>query len=134
MVYEDRTLTCVECSQPFTFTADDQSYHAEKGYTNEPKRCPSCRQARRGQRYSDGGGGGGHGFFEPRHLFRAPNGFGRPIGRVVGRTEVAAFDHPNLQVLSPTPRAIGALSHRHLLRENFQALFEGELEHAAPFH
>ena len=59
MAYEDRTLTCVECSQPFTFTADDQSYHAEKGYTNEPKRCPSCRQARRGQSYGGGGGFGG---------------------------------------------------------------------------
>ena len=59
MAYEDRTLTCVECSQPFTFTADDQSYHAEKGYTNEPKRCTSCRQARRGQ---SGGGGFGGGY------------------------------------------------------------------------
>ena len=58
MVYEDRTLTCVECGQPFTFSADDQSYHAEKGYTNEPKRCPSCRQARRSQSSGDGYGGG----------------------------------------------------------------------------
>ena len=62
MVYQERTLTCVECAQPFTFSADDQSYHAEKGYTNEPKRCPSCRQARRGQRYGDGGGGFGGGY------------------------------------------------------------------------
>ena len=58
MSYEDRTLTCLDCGQSFTFSADDQSYHAEKGYTNEPKRCPSCRQARRGQRYGDGFGGG----------------------------------------------------------------------------
>ena len=50
MIYEDRTLTCQDCGQPFTFSADDQSYHAEKGYTNEPKRCASCRQARRGER------------------------------------------------------------------------------------
>ena len=57
MSYEDRTLTCVECAQSFTFSADDQTYHAEKGYTNEPKRCPSCRQARRGQRDSFGGDG-----------------------------------------------------------------------------
>ena len=55
MSYEDRTLTCQECGQPFTFTADDQSYHAEKGYTNEPKRCAPCRQARRAR--SDGGFG-----------------------------------------------------------------------------
>ena len=58
MSYEDRTLTCVDCAQPFTFSADDQSYHAEKGYTNEPKRCPSCRAERRNQRDSGGFGGG----------------------------------------------------------------------------
>ena len=50
MSYEDRTLTCQDCGQSFTFSADDQAYHAEKGYTNEPKRCPSCRQARRSER------------------------------------------------------------------------------------
>ena len=58
MTYQDRTLSCVECSDSFTFSADDQSYHAEKGYTNEPKRCPSCRQARRSQ--SSGGGSYGY--------------------------------------------------------------------------
>ena len=58
MAYEDRSLSCVECSQSFTFSADDQTYHAEKGYTNEPKRCPSCRQAKRAGQYGSGGGGG----------------------------------------------------------------------------
>ena len=57
MSYEDRTLTCQDCGQSFTFSADDQAYHAEKGYSNEPKRCDSCRQARRSER-GDGGGGG----------------------------------------------------------------------------
>ena len=50
MDYEDKTLTCQECGQPFVFSADDQSYHALKGFTNEPKRCTSCRQARRSDR------------------------------------------------------------------------------------
>ena len=58
MAYTDRTLTCVECSAEFVFTADDQEFHARKGY-QEPKRCPSCRQARRG---GGGGGGGGGGY------------------------------------------------------------------------
>lgn len=66
MTYQDRTLTCSDCGQPFTFSADDQSYHAQKGYTNEPKRCPTCRASRREQRYSggysSGGGGGGGGY------------------------------------------------------------------------
>ena len=57
MNYEDKTLTCQECGQPFTFSADDQSFHATKGFTNEPKRCSSCRQARRDER----GGGYGQG-------------------------------------------------------------------------
>ena len=68
MSYEDRTLTCQDCGQSFTFSADDQAYHAEKGYTNEPKRCPSCRQARRGER--DYGGGGGYGR-SPRQMYPA---------------------------------------------------------------
>ena len=57
MSYQDRTLTCQDCGQSFTFSADDQAYHAEKGFTNEPKRCQSCRQSRRNER----GNGGGYG-------------------------------------------------------------------------
>ena len=57
MSYQDRTLTCLDCNQSFTFSADDQRYHAEKGYNNEPKRCTSCRQARR----NSGGGSSSYG-------------------------------------------------------------------------
>jgi len=57
VAYTDRTLNCVECGAEFTFTADDQEFHARKGY-QEPKRCPNCRQSRRSDR---GGGGGGYG-------------------------------------------------------------------------
>jgi CxxC-x17-CxxC domain-containing protein len=53
----DKTLTCVECGMEFTYTEDDQQYHASKGYS-EPKRCPSCRSARRSSGGSYGGGGG----------------------------------------------------------------------------
>ena len=63
MPYTDRTLTCGDCSQSFTFTADDQEFFAGKGYT-DPKRCPDCRQARKAER--GGGGGGGYG---PRQMF-----------------------------------------------------------------
>ena len=57
MSYEDKTLVCQDCGQPFTFSADEQSFYATKGFTNEPKRCESCRQARRSERnggYSQG--------------------------------------------------------------------------------
>ncbi len=66
MAYEDRTLTCVECGAEFTFTADDQQFHASRGY-QEPKRCPTCRQARRSQR----GGGGGYGGGGARTMYDA---------------------------------------------------------------
>lgn len=66
MAYQDRTLSCVECGSEFTFTADDQEFHARKGY-QEPKRCPSCRQARRGS----GGGYKGGGYASPREMFEA---------------------------------------------------------------
>jgi CxxC-x17-CxxC domain-containing protein len=68
--YTDRTLACQECGQSFTFSADDQEFFAGKGYT-EPKRCPSCRQARKAARGEGGGGGGGGGYGSPRQLYPA---------------------------------------------------------------
>jgi CxxC-x17-CxxC domain-containing protein len=56
--YTDKTLTCVDCGTGFTFSAEDQEYHASRGFTNEPKRCPSCREARRGGGSYRGGGYG----------------------------------------------------------------------------
>ena len=58
----DKTLTCRDCGQQFTFTAGEQSFYQERGYT-EPQRCSSCRAAKKAQRgdsggYSSGGGGG----------------------------------------------------------------------------
>ena len=60
MSFEDKTLTCVECSQEFTHSAEDQAHYAERGFTNEPKRCRECRQKRKAQdRGSRGTGGSG---------------------------------------------------------------------------
>lgn len=53
MAFSDRTLACVECGSEFTFTASEQEFFAGKGYTNDPKRCPTCREQRRGR---NGGG------------------------------------------------------------------------------
>ena len=47
MSYQTKTLTCVDCGAPFAFTANEQAFYAERGFTNEPKRCPTCRQARK---------------------------------------------------------------------------------------
>lgn len=32
----------------FVFTAGEQEFYAERGFTNEPKRCKACRDAKRG--------------------------------------------------------------------------------------
>ena len=43
----DKALRCVACGAEFVFTVREQEFHASKGFTNEPRRCQSCRQARR---------------------------------------------------------------------------------------
>ena len=50
MSFEDKSLQCSDCGATFTFSADEQEFFQSKGYTNEPKRCPSCRQARKTER------------------------------------------------------------------------------------
>ncbi len=70
MSYTDKTLVCSDCSESFVFTAGEQEFHASKGFTREPRRCPNCRQARKGAM----GGGEGGGFADrrpPRQMFDA---------------------------------------------------------------
>jgi len=55
MSFTEKTLDCSECGASFTFTTEEQEFFANKGYTNEPKRCPSCREARRANRYNSTG-------------------------------------------------------------------------------
>lgn len=47
MAFEDKVLTCRDCGKEFVFTAGEQEFYAEKGFTNEPSRCRECRQARK---------------------------------------------------------------------------------------
>jgi CxxC-x17-CxxC domain-containing protein len=42
-LYEDRTLSCRDCSDSFIFSGGEQRFFAEKGLVNVPQRCPSCR-------------------------------------------------------------------------------------------
>ena len=46
-MYQDKTLTCRECGTEVVFSANEQAFYAEKGFQNEPGRCPACRAARR---------------------------------------------------------------------------------------
>lgn len=67
MSFQDKTLQCADCGNSFTFTAQEQEFFQSKGYTNEPKRCPACRQARKAERY----GNSGSGYRSPRQMFPA---------------------------------------------------------------
>jgi CxxC-x17-CxxC domain-containing protein len=52
--YRDRILTCRDCGNDFTFTVGEQEFYANKGLTNTPSRCPSCRALRRGGQSNSG--------------------------------------------------------------------------------
>ena len=52
----DKTLVCKDCNAEFIFTENEQAFYKEKGFENEPQRCPACRKARKQQRNNYGGG------------------------------------------------------------------------------
>lgn len=45
----DKNLTCRDCGKEFVFTEGEQAFYKEKGFENEPQRCPECRKARKAQ-------------------------------------------------------------------------------------
>jgi CxxC-x17-CxxC domain-containing protein len=71
----DKTLVCVDCNQEFAFSASEQAFYAERQFS-EPRRCPSCRAAKKAARgggggsYSSGGYSGGYDR-GPREMFSA---------------------------------------------------------------
>jgi CxxC-x17-CxxC domain-containing protein len=67
MDFQDKSIHCSACGTSFTFSAEDQGFFQSWGCTNEPKRCPSCRQGMKSGRI--GNGSDGH---PARHqMFRA---------------------------------------------------------------
>ena len=58
--YSDKILSCVDCNQEFVFAATDQQFYAEKEFS-EPRRCASCRAARKAARGESSGSGYGGG-------------------------------------------------------------------------
>ena len=66
MGFQDKSLQCSDCGATFTFSAEEQDFFQSKGYTNEPKRCPACRQARKTERYGSSGSGYRS---QPRQMF-----------------------------------------------------------------
>jgi CxxC-x17-CxxC domain-containing protein len=65
MSFQDKSIQCSDCGTTFTFSADEQELFASRGYTNDPKRCMSCRQARKAERH------GNSSYGSPRQMFPA---------------------------------------------------------------
>lgn len=53
-MYQDRTLTCRDCSEEFVFSSGEQEFFATKGLQNDPQRCPGCRSAAKQARTTGG--------------------------------------------------------------------------------
>lgn len=54
----DKNITCKDCGAEFIFNESEQAFYKEKGFENEPQRCPSCRKARKQQRNTHSNNGG----------------------------------------------------------------------------
>lgn len=81
MDFTDKTIVCSDCGMEFVHSAEDQARYAERGFTNEPKRCRPCREQRKAAGPSQGnraggGGGGGGGRGGPRRSFGGGGGGG----------------------------------------------------------
>lgn len=58
MDYQDKTLVCQDCKQEFVWTASEQAFFADKGFS-APVRCQDCRRKRKAEKQ-----GGGNGRFD----------------------------------------------------------------------
>jgi CxxC-x17-CxxC domain-containing protein len=70
MSFQDKSIQCSDCRTDFTFSADEQEQFTIRGYTNDPKRCPSCRRVRKSQQ----NGNNNYecsGYRSPRQMFAA---------------------------------------------------------------
>jgi hypothetical protein len=50
MTFDEKTIQCSDCGVSFAFTAGEQEFFQTKGFTNQPKRCPTCRRANKARR------------------------------------------------------------------------------------
>jgi CxxC-x17-CxxC domain-containing protein len=55
-VFQDRLLTCLDCSGEFIFTAGEQLFFSDKQFKNDPKRCKPCKSRRSGTAAKTGTG------------------------------------------------------------------------------
>ncbi len=60
MTLTDKTIICRDCGHQFIFSVGEQEFFAQKGFTNEPSRCPECRAINKASRGGGGYSGGGY--------------------------------------------------------------------------
>jgi len=50
MGFVDRDLACSTCGVEFVFSAGEQQFFHDRGFTNDPKHCKQCKARRTGTR------------------------------------------------------------------------------------
>src|SRR6202789_1186422 len=88
----DLLLQCSDCGQEFVFTAGEQQFFQERGYSS-PRRCKPCRQAKQGS----AGGAHGASHSQPQGGYSASAGGGMSTGTTVvcascGQTTTVPFE------------------------------------------
>jgi CxxC-x17-CxxC domain-containing protein len=68
-------MTCRDCGKQFTFTAGEQEFYAQRGFS-EPARCGECRAARKVGRDNKVSGLGGADYTGSRYSY-GDSGYGR---------------------------------------------------------
>jgi len=94
LINADRTLTCADCGQEFVFTASEQQFYADRGFS-DPRRCRSCRAARKAQMgggdSSGMGGSGGYGGANGGYRERRPREMFEATCSNCGKTAMVPF-------------------------------------------
>jgi CxxC-x17-CxxC domain-containing protein len=90
MEFVDRQIACMDCGQPFVFTAGEQEFYERKGFREEPKRCKPCRDARKARRNE--------------HLTEGARGSGPPPRQAASAPGPADDDDIGNRAPSYTPR------------------------------
>ncbi|MCY6957116.1 MULTISPECIES: zinc-ribbon domain-containing protein [Clostridium] len=50
----DKVIVCKDCGNEFVFSEGEQAFYKEKGFENDPVRCPECRKKKKMQKRNSG--------------------------------------------------------------------------------
>ncbi len=112
MSFQDKSIQCSDCGTRFIFSIRDQEFFRVKGFRQEPRRCPDCRQKHnRGERATV------KPVVQLTTPIEEPVIIAEPVSNVVGTFESFGL-HPNVMTgvrlsgyTTPTPIQAKALPH-----------------------